>query len=40
MRLGLYHLFIKRMFENKVLRSVLGSEKDEISVRGRKLHSE
>jgi hypothetical protein len=28
------------MFENKVLRSVLGSEKEEISVRWRKLRSE
>lgn len=40
MRLGPYRLFIKRMFENKALRSVLGSEKEEISVRWRKLHSE
>jgi len=33
MRLGPYHLFMKGMFEDKVLRSVLGSEKEEISVK-------
>ena len=40
MRLSPYCPFMKRLFENKVLRSVLGSEKEEMSVRWRKLHSE
>jgi hypothetical protein len=30
MRLGPFCLFMKRMFENKVLTSVLGAEKEEI----------
>jgi len=40
MRLGPYHLFMKGMFEDKVLRSVLGSEKEEISVKWKKICSD
>jgi hypothetical protein len=40
MRLGLHRLVMKRIFENKVLRSVLGSEKEDISLTWRKLHSD
>ena len=40
MRLGRYCLFMKGMFENKVLRSIQGSEEERISVRWRKLRSE
>jgi hypothetical protein len=40
MKLSPCHLFMKRMFVNKVLRSVLGCKKEEISASQRKYCNE